>query len=486
MTISWQEELRLRSEKYHRIGAWVAVILNPIWAVGDYFELPDHFIDFFIFRCAVALISLLLFFLYKPLKLGPEWLIYVPFLGIAIQNAYMYSVMPADVLQKHTFAYIALFIGAGMLVLWKPIYTISIVVLNLIANLIFFYFDSHLELGEVLINGGMLTFTVSIFTILLIHTRYNLTKKEIMSRLALEESKTKIENQKHIIEHAHEEVKASINYAERIQSALLAGDESWDRIGSDRFILFRPRDVVSGDFYWAFANKELAIWAASDCTGHGVPGAFMSMLGIGFLNEIVAEGGETNAGNILNQLRSKIIKSLEQKGDNKRKDGMDIAMCVLNRNTNVLQFSGAYNPLVIVVQNPERALSFIKDKPGLEKRYTILDMGDEGAEKRFLIEIKADKMPIGSHVHENKEFTTLEILLEEGDLIYTFSDGYQDQFGGEKGKKYMVKKLKKTLFSLQEEPLTKQHRLLSSEFEYWMDQGKTKQIDDVCLVGVKV
>ena len=299
--MTWQEELTKQAEKYHKVGAWVAIVLNPVWAIADYFEIRQYWVEFLYIRIGVALLTLFTLLARKKLKLTPEWMIFVPVLGIAIQNAYMYSVMPIEIIQKHTFAYIALFIGTGMLVLWKPVYTVVIVVLNVIANVIFFYFDSHLELGEVLVNGGMLTFTVSIFTIFLIHTRYNLTIKEIKARLALEESKKEIESQKEVIEHAHEEVQASISYAERIQRALLAGDESWDRIGEEHFILFKPRDVVSGDFYWAFESKKHAIWAASDCTGHGVPGAFMSMLGIGFLNEIVAEGGETNSGKILDK-----------------------------------------------------------------------------------------------------------------------------------------------------------------------------------------
>ena len=464
--MNWQEELSKQGFKYHKVGAWVAIILNPIWAAGDYLEMPDHWVQFFYIRIFVSAISLITLLSHKKLKLTSEWLIFVPFMGIALQNAYMYSVMDTVVLQKHTFAYIALFIGAGMLVLWKPIYTISIVFINLIANIIFFYFFSPLTVGEVLINGGMLTGTVSIFTILLIHTRYNLTVKEIKARLELEESKKEVE-------HAHNEVQASINYAERIQSALLAGDESWERIGAERFILFRPRDIVSGDFYWAYADETYAIWAAADCTGHGVPGAFMSMLGIGFLNEIVAEGGETNSGAILDKLRTKILHAMDQKEEEQRKDGMDIALCVLNRKSNILQFSGAYNPLLIMRKGENEALLKMASK--------TLEEGD-----LMLYEISSDKMPIGKHVYDQKQFSVSEILLEQNDIIYTFTDGFQDQFGGEKGKKYMIKSMKKFLLSNHADTLVTQNSKLDSEFESWMNVGNTKQIDDVCIVGVKI
>lgn len=475
---NWQVEFDSQAEKYHRIGAWVAITLNLLWFVGDYFEIPEYWQQFFLIRLTVSVITLLTFLSYKKFKLKPHWLIFIPFLGIALQNSYMYSVMDAVQIQKHTFAYIALFIGAGMLILWKPIYSFIIVGLNLIANIILFPIFSPLKLDEVLINGGMLTFTVTIFTILLIHTRYTLTKKEIISRLALEESKNEIEKQKEIIEHSHNEVKSSINYAERIQSALLAGDESWDKIGVDNFILFKPRDVVSGDFYWGYANEELSIWAAADCTGHGVPGAFMSMLGVGLLNEIVAEGRVFEPDQILNKLRSKIIHSLEQKGE-ERKDGMDIALCVLNRKTNTLRFSGAYNSLWVIRKSELDQISIEKlNKP---KDINYLAEGDF-----TLTEIKANKMPIGKFHKDEILFTSYEIQLIEGDVVYTFSDGFQDQFGGPKDDKYMSKSLKKYLLSISNEPCVIQKEKLEKEFNNWINAGTTDQIDDVCIIGVRV
>ena len=318
-------------------------------------------------------------------------------------------------------------------------------------------------------------FLIVLIIVLIVVRQYMLKNKMNIQlteqKLKISNQKDKIEEQKQIVEKAHHEVQASINYAERIQNALLDGDESWDRIGSEQAILFRPRDVVSGDFYWAFANDEMAIWAASDCTGHGVPGAFMSMLGMGFLNEIVGEGGETNAGNILNQLRSKILKSLKQKGDEQRKDGMDIALCVLNKKSNVLQFAGAYNPLLVIRKND-------KMLEGYEKMI-------EG-EDYNLFEFKADKMPIGKHIHDQKEFSTIEVQLQKGDVIYTFTDGFQDQFGGENGKKYMIKRMKNYILSIQDVTMEEQKELLNKEFEQWMQVGNTKQIDDVCIVGVKI
>lgn len=475
---SWETEFNQQAEKYHRIGAWVAITLNLVWAAGDYFEIPEYWEQFFVIRFSVSLITLIAFFIYKKINLSPAWLIFVPFLCIALQNSYMYSVMDAAQLQKHTFAYIALFIGAGMLILWKPIYSFLVVGLNLVANLILFPIFSPLNLEEVLINGGLLTFTVTIFTILLIQTRYSLTSKEIKARLALEESKKEIEKQKEKVEHAHNEVKSSINYAERIQSALLAGDDSWDKIGKNRFIFFKPRDVVSGDFYWGYANEELSIWAAADCTGHGVPGAFMSMLGVGLLNEIVAEGRVFDPSKILNTLRSKIIHSLEQKGE-ERKDGMDIALCVHDRKTNKLHFSGAYNPLWIVRKSELKQIEI----ENLNKPKDLSYLEENGF---TLNEIKANKMPIGKFQKDNVPFTFYEIQLLEGDMVYTFSDGFQDQFGGEDDDKYMSKTMKKFLTSIANSTCDTQKELMEKEFYRWMNSGSSDQLDDVCVIGVRI
>ena len=198
--VDWQTELKAASFKYHVLIAWVAVALNPIWAIGDYFNSPFHFIDFLIFRVAVSVVTLVVVLNKNKLITRPEIIAFIPFIGISIQNAYMFSVMNVDELQKHTFAYIALFIGAGMFVLWRPFYSVMVVVFSLLANVIFFWLLGHLKVGDILINGGMLTLSVALFTILLIHTRTNLTKKEIISRLALAESNNQLEIKNEIIE----------------------------------------------------------------------------------------------------------------------------------------------------------------------------------------------------------------------------------------------------------------------------------------------
>ncbi len=283
-----------------------------------------------------------------------------------------------------------------------------------------------------------------------------------------------IEEQKMLVEEQHKQIQSSIHYASRIQNALFSNEETWDRVSNEQFVLFKPRDVVSGDFYWAHEKDEIAIWAAADCTGHGVPGAFMSMLGVSFLNQIVTEGGETRPDLILNQLRDKIIHALEQKGmADGQKDGMDIALCSLNRKTNLLQFAGAYNPLCLLTSNPEK-VSGISNRRKMEK------------DGKHLVVINGSKQPIGQHMKGNSPFELHEIQLEPGDALYTFSDGYADQFGGSSGKKYMTKRLYELFLSLQNQPFQEHGKLMDLEIESWMAQSGAYQVDDICIIGVRV
>lgn len=283
-----------------------------------------------------------------------------------------------------------------------------------------------------------------------------------------------IELQKEEIEEKHKEITDSINYAERIQTALMMSDEHWEGFAKDYFILFKPRDVVSGDFYWAYQNDDFAIWTAADCTGHGVPGAFMSMLGIGFLNEIVIEGKNTEPAEILNLLRSKIIKALMQKGSaEERKDGMDISLCCWDKKANTVKFAGANNPLILITENEEKANSFGDDK--------LLNHNG-----KFLVTVPADKMPVGKFINDEKSFSQKEFILDKNDLFFSFSDGFQDQFGGQDGKKYMIKRLKTFLLMQDLAKVSDFKSLLENEFNVWIKEGNTEQVDDVCIVGIQL
>ena len=275
--------------------------------------------------------------------------------------------------------------------------------------------------------------------------------RDIRERLRMEKE---IRDKNTIIEQKNKDITDSINYAKRIQHAILSDKEELKEKLPESFILFKPKDIVSGDFYW-FSQQDNAIFiAAVDCTGHGVPGGFMSMVGNSFLNEIVNEKNILSPEKILEELRTKIISALRQKGENSEtKDGMDIALIRLQNNT--LYFAGANNPLWII--------SNVNDK-------------------KELIELAPDKQPIGSHPYP-KSFTLHTHQLKNGDAIYLFSDGFADQFGGPRRKKFMYRNFAELILSIQEKNMNEQHNLLESAIEEW--RGPLEQIDDILVIGLR-
>ena len=225
----------------------------------------------------------------------------------------------------------------------------------------------------------------------------------------------------------------------------------------EHFVFYKPRDVVSGDFYWVKQVKEYIILVAADCTGHGVPGAFMSMLGISYLNEIVQRREIIQANQILNELRNMVKLSLRQHGQlNESRDGMDMALCVINTKNKVMNYAGAFNPLYL-----------IRDENGEAK----------------LIETKADMMPVGVYQGKDKSFTNHEIQLEIGDTFYIFSDGFVDQKGGSENKKFLSKNFKKLLLEIHDLPLHEQKGILEKTLIEWVTEQT--QMDDILVVGVR-
>ncbi len=293
---------------------------------------------------------------------------------------------------------------------------------------------------------------IIIFIIFLIKLREKkLLKEKILLEMKVQKRTKEIMKQKNIIEKNHKHLTSSINYASLIQNAILPNIELFEKYFVENFILFKPRDIVSGDFYYFAKINENIIFAAADCTGHGVPGAFVSMLGISFLNEIVARKDITKANEVLESLREKIKTSLKQE-TNRNKDGMDISFCVYNTRTNYLQFSGANNPIYI-----------IRDKN--------------------LIELKADRQPIGIYVKE-KKFKNNIFHMKKNDIIYLFSDGYVDQFGGEKDKKFTKRRFREMILENHDKNLKEQKIIFNNIFEDW--KLEKKQIDDVLVIAIKI
>lgn len=301
-----------------------------------------------------------------------------------------------------------------------------------------------------------------------------LKKDKAILENTVRERTEEVVKQKDIVEQKNKDITDSINYAKNIQEALLVSTKEIQKHYEDSFVLFKPRDIVSGDFYW-FNNKgNLNYIAAADCTGHGVPGAFMSMLGLAFLNEIVNNNKNITPAEILNLLRENVIISLHQTGrEGESKDGMDISLCMINSDTNELTFAGANNPLYLVRESSKFIESDFSSNP---KNHFISD------DNSTLIETKADKMPIGYYVKNNLFENNLYNLLE-GDKIFLFSDGFADQFGGPDGKKFKYKRFKEIILDYNKMPMKNQGISLEKEIIKW--RGPIEQIDDIIVIGIR-
>lgn len=284
--------------------------------------------------------------------------------------------------------------------------------------------------------------------------------------------------QKHKIEKQNKEITDSIIYASRIQNAALP---SLDLIANnfDLFVMFKPRDIVSGDFYWFKKVNNFSIIVTADCTGHGVPGAFVSLLGISFLNEIITEKNFFSSDEIVNLLRDKIKFSLNQHGkDGETKDGMDLSLYIIDESNLKLQFTGAQNPLYILRKNvSDSELEEFNDT----KKFRVFS--DKNISNYTLIELKSDRMPVGVYFAE-KRFSRTDFQLQKDDLIYSLSDGYIDQFGGEDNQKFMSKNFKKLLLEICDKPMNVQKLSLETKFKDWKQEYD--QLDDVLVVGLKI
>ncbi|HOM40268.1 MAG TPA: SpoIIE family protein phosphatase [Bacteroidales bacterium] len=275
-----------------------------------------------------------------------------------------------------------------------------------------------------------------------------------------------------------EELESSIHYARRIQMALLPSESILAENLKNYFILFKPRDIVSGDFYWMTKKDNRLYIVAADCTGHGVPGAFMSLLGMSFLDEIIGEGKAPRADEVLSELRLHVTESLKQSGgEDEAKDGMDMALLVIDFNRSRVEFSGAYNPCFRV-----RRLTEKEQKDYHEDNIEMPD-GSMTNGVYILETIFASKMPIGISSKMDEKFVFYDWELEKGVSYYLFSDGYIDQFGGPHGRKFMKKNFKKLILEIQDFPMKHQKEILEERLKEWM--GQTPQIDDILVVGIR-
>lgn len=285
-----------------------------------------------------------------------------------------------------------------------------------------------------------------------VNNSLSLTNKE------LQEKNDIIEIQHNTIQAKNTEITDSIRYAHKIQSAMMPLREEFTGCFKDSFVLFEPRDIISGDFFWITTKNDKIIYATGDCTGHGVPGGFMSMLGVSLLNEIVNEHDLTEPALIMSRLRKKVITALKQRGlEGEQQDGMDMTICVIDKAEKKLHYAAA-NHFFYVIRKKEQEIE--------------------------VIECRGEKQPVGIFGSELKPFRQYELNLQENDTIYTFTDGLADQFGGPKGKKFKYKQLKEILLSVQGQPMREQESMVYQAFKNW--KGNLEQVDDVCLIGVKI
>ena len=269
----------------------------------------------------------------------------------------------------------------------------------------------------------------------------------------VEERTREVVEQKKIIEEKNKDITSSIRYAKRIQDALLPAKKYLNEHMGEYFVLFKQKDIVSGDFYWVNKKDDKLFFAAIDCTGHGVPGAFVSLVAHGNIQRALVLFNMRSPASILDKLNEGVTDVLSRGGETQDiKDGMDISLCALNRREMKLEFSGANHPMILI-RNGE------------------------------LIETKGDKQPIGQYI-SRKNFTNNEMEVKKGDMIYLFSDGYADQFGGESGKKFKRSRLKEMLLAHHGKPMNEQKEILDDTIEQW--KGNLEQIDDILVMGVKV
>lgn len=284
--------------------------------------------------------------------------------------------------------------------------------------------------------------------------KYRNRMEELVAEQTLEIRKQKeaVEEQKERMSALYFDLQSSIDYAQRLQETILPNDHFVKQLFPEHFVFFRPKATVSGDFYWFKEAGGKKIFAAADCTGHGVPGAFMSLVGHNVLNQVTKVF--TQPAQILNNANRLAIEVLRSDtGESYMRDGMDIALCVIDSKTLKLEFSGAHNP-VYIIRNHE------------------------------LIEIESDPFSIGSYVNGEKEYTNHTFQLEEGDCLYLFSDGYADQFGGPRNKKFMRKQFRMTLLNIHRSPMHEQKWRLAETLDHW--QGSNEQVDDILVIGVRI
>ncbi|MFN5182615.1 MAG: PP2C family protein-serine/threonine phosphatase [Bacteroidota bacterium] len=459
-----KEELHKKVEKTQVSVTIIAAALQLPWILSDYFILHDKWKLVLFLRIIAFIIPVGICLVRKQLKISASMCMFVAALTISVLDAVIANIIPENEFKSFSIGYVVLFIGIGMLAVWDLIYSVLLVIISIALNAILFYLYSPISLKDYIVDGEMSIFIVAIISIVMVNIRYQLNISEIKSRLELERSKQFIEEQQ-------EEVLSSIRYGKRIQDALLKEEADLKDLFPDHFIIYKPKDIVSGDFFWTARKEHWLYVAVGDCTGHGVPGAFLTMFGTSFLNDIVGNSKERlKPGEILDALRNKVLKDISSKSkETENRDGMDISMIAVNTLNGEFEWSGANNPLWI-------AGNFNGNHP------EACDANIQKFEKTEILEIRGDKQPIGFH-DRMKPFSNVKFRLEKGQMVYLFSDGYSDQFGGAKAKKLRASVMKEIVAKISHLRSSRQRTHLESEHDTW--KGGYAQVDDICILGFR-
>lgn len=492
---AWEEEYKRIGHLYARWGAILVIFLFPLSTIPELnLEKPNEAI-WYTFRYGPSVIVGIVFLLHQKYRFSHELLFEI--IAFCLFSSAAYMVDCSDWM-TYVISMTTVFITSAVLVILRPFYFIinfiCVFLIQIASHSIFCdagIQDYFMMKGvNILLVVGVAAFSIAAF-------RYYIMKNNFMHRVALQEAhfelqernqslikiqkdlrfksdqvteqneelkmqkeeilsqRDAMQSQKEFIEKQNRDIIGSIRYAKRIQNAMLPTLQEFQKVLPNSFVLFIPRDIVSGDFYWTAQLGEKKIIAAVDCTGHGVPGAFMSLIGDTNLNQIVLQEGITDPSQILSKLHSGVITSLKQ-AENDNQDGMDAAIIVIDEIQKTIQFAGAKNPLIRVGSKEE-------------------------------IEIfKGDKFSIGGKgdFELNPLFTTHSITYDVNSNYYIFSDGYADQFGGPQDKKFMVSKLKKLFQEMYHRSIKDQHFILHNAFDVW--KGDAPQTDDVLIVGFKL
>jgi len=445
----------------------------------DWFFVEENFFIFILFRLIVIFIGVIFWILGQVYQWRTEVSFYILLLLPILHLSWAFTQVNLPFTIVYFAEYSLILLASSFLILWKPIHTqiiIFVVILSLASSYLIFQ-TSEVDINGYFLNGGFLLVFVLLFIFPINKMRYEQALRKIKIELTAEKSKSQlyiqhveitkqkglVENQnktlqiqKEQLEVTFQQITDSLHYAQRIQKAILSDEQKGLEYFNSSFVFFKPRDIVSGDFYWFSNQKNKQIVIMADCTGHGVPGAFMTMLGTTALNEIINEGSIYEPDKILSALDQKILDNL-QSGKNKVEDGMDIGVLVFDRSDRKIAFAGAKTPLYYKNNTQE-----------------------------VIQTIKGAKYPVGSSQFGNqKNFETQEIKWQEDTWFFLASDGFQDQFGGEEGKKFMKPEFRELLnrISLETTP-EKAKQILENTLSQW--QGKLPQTDDILVIGMKI